>query len=290
MKILTFVFSFFLHICLILQAYSSGHPLDCAIDIYDLIIPDHRVALVVDDDAMIRTLSEVILRSKDFKVITAVNGFEASKILKINKQIRLIVTDNEMPVWTGSELARFNHQEYGLPLILQTGRLSSLHYPSLPRDVVVLEKPAQMIAMLADTAETLLLHEALKRLSYNNPKDSQNSKSILLVILDSTERRIYSNMLRHHGYKVIEADSQEQIFQLLGENPDVASTVFLDAELEDPHTFQFIRNTRETNPHIKFVGLYRLNRDPDSYATYGMPGLSKPVRPADLINEIKKVD
>jgi len=60
--------------------------------------------LVVDDSKSVRHLIEIILQKEHYKVDACNNGREAFEILKTNTY-DLIISDEDMPVMSGSELA-----------------------------------------------------------------------------------------------------------------------------------------------------------------------------------------
>ncbi|RPJ83928.1 MAG: response regulator, partial [Acidobacteria bacterium] len=61
--------------------------------------------LVADDEASQRQLMRAVLE-KDFSVVTAANGEEARQLLT-QRSFDLVITDERMPVVTGSELIRW---------------------------------------------------------------------------------------------------------------------------------------------------------------------------------------
>ncbi len=63
-----------------------------------------EIILVVDDEPTLVRLSEKILTSFGYQVLTATNGLEACRILQENKdQIDLVVLDFVMPGMSGEE-------------------------------------------------------------------------------------------------------------------------------------------------------------------------------------------
>ena len=62
--------------------------------------------LFVDDDEGIRNLMGAHLEAQQFAVLTAADGLEALNLFKNNDAIRVIVTDEDMPVMTGSAMIR----------------------------------------------------------------------------------------------------------------------------------------------------------------------------------------
>jgi len=63
--------------------------------------------LVVDDEEQVRSLESGVLQSSGYKVLSVGNGQEALKVLRESSQaIHLLVTDINMPIMNGRELAR----------------------------------------------------------------------------------------------------------------------------------------------------------------------------------------
>ncbi|OQY13335.1 MAG: response regulator receiver protein [Desulfobacteraceae bacterium 4572_19] len=62
--------------------------------------------LVVDDDMAQRMILRITLEEEGYEVLEAKNGFEAFNILSGNLDIRLVITDLEMPEMNGFELIK----------------------------------------------------------------------------------------------------------------------------------------------------------------------------------------
>lgn len=63
-----------------------------------------RKVLVVDDSDVARMLLVALLEKQNLKVLEAIDGVQALKILKTNKDISLVVTDYNMPKMDGIEM------------------------------------------------------------------------------------------------------------------------------------------------------------------------------------------
>ena len=86
--------------------------------------------LVVDDDSAIREMLSATLKENGYRVCTASNGAEGlSRVLEHSKELRLVLTDRDMPVMDGEELIRQIRKSIPeLPIILMSGQ--SLDGPS----------------------------------------------------------------------------------------------------------------------------------------------------------------
>lgn len=77
--------------------------------------------LVVDDDASLRDLIEVVLGCAGYHILTAVNGADALRIGRDTEHIDLLLTDLEMPEMDGGELAgRFAAYHPAAPVLFVT--------------------------------------------------------------------------------------------------------------------------------------------------------------------------
>ena len=79
--------------------------------------------LVVDDDSLVRELVSEILAEEGYSASGVSNGIEAIKKLKAGEKFDLIISDIEMPVMTGIELAREMRSISSVPLILMSGNI-----------------------------------------------------------------------------------------------------------------------------------------------------------------------
>lgn len=87
---------------------------------------DVRTILVVDDDEIMRSALKRILEAEGYKVMTAGDGLELSKLLEVNR-LDMILLDVNLPWVDGFELCRLikaHHNLKGVPLILISGRKS----------------------------------------------------------------------------------------------------------------------------------------------------------------------
>jgi PAS domain S-box-containing protein len=110
--------------------------------------------LVVDDDALVATITTDMLEDMGHDVLATHSGAEALAVLRDERRVDLMITDVSMPIMTGLQLARAaRHLRPDLPILLVTGyaELPSEETMSLPR----LGKPYTGSQLAAEIAKLL---------------------------------------------------------------------------------------------------------------------------------------
>jgi CheY-like chemotaxis protein len=99
--------------------------------------------LVVDDDPGVRDVLRFVLEDADYVVHTAVDGYEAVRLLT-DRHVDLMLTDIRMPGLTGFELGRqAKLLRPNLHVIYLSGYYSETEKASRPIHCVLLEKPVR---------------------------------------------------------------------------------------------------------------------------------------------------
>ena len=96
------------------------------------------VALVVDDEPLVRQLVSTVLRHRGWSVIEAADGTVALTVAP--ETLDLLVTDHEMPAVTGVALAERLRQRDGQLLVLMVSG-----HPDVPRKIRNLRGPRTAI-------------------------------------------------------------------------------------------------------------------------------------------------
>ena len=121
--------------------------------------------LVVDDDEMTRRLNAEVLRCSGYEVDTAIDGAEAWAELN-DREYDLLITDNEMPGFTGIDLiAEIHAAGMTLPIIMATGNFPAEKFASTPwlRPTANLLKP-YTVSDLVETVQAVLRAATSSRL------------------------------------------------------------------------------------------------------------------------------
>jgi two-component system, cell cycle sensor histidine kinase and response regulator CckA len=92
-----------------------------------------RTLLVVDDDAMVRSVETQILRLQGYTVLEAESAAEALRVAASTVTIHLLITDLVMPEVDGLELTRrFRSVHPKTPVLMVSGSLPVLRARSEP--------------------------------------------------------------------------------------------------------------------------------------------------------------
>lgn len=98
--------------------------------------------LIVEDVDQVRDIAARILRSAGFRILTACHGVEALALLDAGHEVRLILSDLQMPVMGGRELAeRVRERSEPPPIIFMTGYSEDTHGQGGDPCLMLLAKP-----------------------------------------------------------------------------------------------------------------------------------------------------
>jgi PAS domain S-box-containing protein len=115
--------------------------------------------LLVEDEGMVRTLARAILQESGYKVLEAVNGEEALRLLaESGGPVHLVLTDVVMPLMSGRELVgRVTALSPATRALYMSGYTDEaiVHHGVLDPDTPFLEKPFTPDALLRKVRETL---------------------------------------------------------------------------------------------------------------------------------------
>jgi len=115
--------------------------------------PNGRI-LVVDDEALVRSLLVTFLSGEGFEAIAAADAFEAIEQIEV-RHFDLILMDLHMPGMDGEELLMaLLDQGVSIPIIIVSGCVDT---EAIPSDCVyaVLKKPARMQDLVVKVREAL---------------------------------------------------------------------------------------------------------------------------------------
>ncbi|HQO57189.1 MAG TPA: response regulator [Candidatus Omnitrophota bacterium] len=175
--------------------------------------------LVVDDMEELRNLNRDIFSTifSGAEVITAVNGEEGLNMFRENPDIDLVVTDLEMPLMNGEEMARTIRSERDVPVVLMSGnysevqRLSEMDEASGLKSGIfteVIQKPYQLKTVI-DLKGRLATSSPINKILLVD--DTEGLRSLLRAELGD----IFTEA------EIITAANGEEGLSLFRENPDI---------------------------------------------------------------------
>jgi CheY-like chemotaxis protein len=114
-------------------------------------ILDRPVVLVVEDEHLVRVLQVDVLRDAEFWAVEAQNADEAFQVLKERPEVRVVVTDVDMPgSIDGFEFARLVRQGWPeIGLLVISGKTSP-QAGDLPEGAVFVQKPVRPQALVRE--------------------------------------------------------------------------------------------------------------------------------------------
>ncbi len=138
--------------------------------------PDHKspkVVLVVDDAISLRQTLSLTLQKSGYQVIQAQNGVEALEKLQLHPEIKVVVSDLEMPRMNGFELLS-NFRQYTnlakIPVIILTSRSAEKH-----------RQLAQELGAKAYLSKPFLEHEFISKIKELMNSNADDLDPLLIV-------------------------------------------------------------------------------------------------------------
>jgi CheY-like chemotaxis protein len=114
-----------------------------------------KTILLVDDDPDLREVLVALLAEPGYVVVTAMDGYEALRIL-VGRPIDILITDVKMPGITGFELARQARLiRPNLPIMYMSGSAGAISETRGPTYGRILRKPFRAIDLLVEITRAL---------------------------------------------------------------------------------------------------------------------------------------
>ncbi len=105
------------------------------------------VILVVDDQQAVLVITATMLRRSGYEVMEASGGQQALRTLESRPEITVLLTDCDMPIVSGAELARTVTQRWPhIKIVAMSGQPRS---DEMPAEVAFLGKPFPTSALVA---------------------------------------------------------------------------------------------------------------------------------------------
>lgn len=115
--------------------------------------------LVVDDDEFTAELNAAILEMAGYEALIALGGLDALEKMEGNPEIRVVVSDMNMPCIDGVQLfAEMRQQGFTQPFVLLTGEAATPLRLAHPEMAAVMTKDEQLPESLPEIVASLLVY------------------------------------------------------------------------------------------------------------------------------------
>ena len=257
--------------------------------------------LIVDDNQTSCDIVQEQLTNWNFIAFTAMSGVEAVKILEENRDIRLVITDCEMPEMDGIQLGqKIDKLHRGIPVILLSAKGNEIqnNYPGI--FCAVLPKPVKQDILLKALVNEFTRQKTINgkvTLKSNASKNllhadfsSRHPLSILVAEDNKVNQIFIMNTLGKLGYSAdLAMDGSEAIKCADQKNFDV---IFMDVQMpvmDGLEATKVIKKKYPVQPYIIAMTANALQEDRDRCLAAGMDDyISKPVKLEELIIMLEK--
>ena len=254
--------------------------------------------LVIDDNYTNRLILQKLLEYWNLVPILASTGMEALEILSHDQNFDLVLTDMQMPLMDGIELARTVKKKLpSMPIILLSslGDERNKDFPGLFN--AVLTKPIKHQVLCKYILQELRSNGAKPVHVKNVPKHRHEEEfsrqyplRILLAEDNPINQLLATKMLNTIGYEPVKAESGVEVLEVL--KTERFDLILMDVqmpEMDGLEATRSIRSNNETQPIIIAMTANAMQSDQEECLKAGMDDyLSKPVRVDTLKAMIQK--
>ena len=253
--------------------------------------------LVIDDNATNRDILETQLKQWKFVPVMAESGEQALQILTSNKPVDLIISDMNMPVMDGVQLAkkiRKKHPDLPIILLSSMGNEQSRNEAHLFNSI--LTKPTRHQVLYKHIAEQLKEKgSAVKEIEQVKSQFSEDfakryPMSILIAEDNVVNQKLAARILTKMGYAPdICINGHDALNAMTLKNYDM---IFMDVQMPEMDGFEatrFIRENMDHQPVIIAMTANAMPEDKDVCLKSGMDDyLSKPMKIADIMEVLER--
>lgn len=253
--------------------------------------------LVVDDNATNRNILKTQLEQWSFEPVLAESGVEALKVLSSGDKVDLIISDMNMPVMDGVQLAkriRKTHPDVPIILLSSMGNEQSRKESHLFN--AVLTKPARYQILYKHIAEQLKGNGTIIKETQSNQSQFsvdfavQYPMNILIAEDNLVNQKLARHIFTKMGYAPdIAENGHETLNAMINKKYDI---VFMDVqmpEMDGLETTRFIRDHMEYQPVVVAMTANALPEDRDVCLKAGMDDyLSKPMKISSIMDVLEK--
>ncbi|OOQ58383.1 hypothetical protein BC343_11540 [Mucilaginibacter pedocola] len=265
--------------------------------IYDLSSLAGTQVLVVDDNATNLTIIERQLANWKLKPVPVLSAYDALKILGEENDIKLLITDMEMPLMDGIDLAKQLKVKYpALPVIMLSsiGDETRTKYPGLFSSILV--KPVKQhhlyeaINKAFNKQATATAEVAGKKVLEADFAEA-HPLSILVAEDNMINQKLIDRVLGKLGYKPEMVENGLEVLEKLKEKE--YDIILMDIQMPQMDGLEATKHIRENNGYQPYIAAMTANAMPEDREICIQGGmddyLSKPMKLEDLVGVLKRV-
>ncbi|HWZ03806.1 MAG TPA: response regulator, partial [Mucilaginibacter sp.] len=253
--------------------------------------------LVVDDNATNREILEVQLMQWKFKPVMAESGDEALRILSLNKTIDLVISDMNMPVMDGVQLARkIKKMQPELPIILLSSMGNEQSRSESHLFNSILTKPARHQVLYKHIVDQLKENGTAVRepepviSQFSEDFAKQYPMNILIAEDNVINQKLASRILTKMGYDPdIAVNGHDALNAMTAKKYDMVLMDVQMPEMDGLEATRFIRENMEYQPIIIAMTANAMPEDKEICLKTGMDDyLSKPMKISDIMDILER--
>lgn len=253
--------------------------------------------LVVDDNATNREILEIQLMQWKFKPVMAESADQALKILSSDKNIDLVISDMNMPVMDGVQLARkIRKMQPELPIILLSsmGNEQSRNESHLFNSI--LTKPARHQVLYKHIVDQLKENGSIVKepepvvQQFSEDFAKQYPMNILIAEDNLINQKLASRILMKMGYAPdIAANGHDALNAMAAKRYHMILMDVQMPEMDGLEATRFIRENMEYQPVIIAMTANAMPEDKELCLKSGMDDyLSKPMKITDIMDVLER--
>jgi len=253
--------------------------------------------LVVDDNATNRDILQTQLKQWNFVPVIAESGARALEILLSNERVDLIISDMNMPVMNGVQLAKkIRKKQPDLPIILLSSMGNEKSRSEAHLFSAILTKPTRHQVLYKHITEQLKTKGAVTKeiepvkSQFSTDFAKQYPMSILIAEDNLVNQKLAKHILNKMGYDPdISINGHEALNAMTVKKYDM---IFMDVqmpEMDGLEATRFIRENMEHQPVIIAMTANAMPEDKELCLKTGMDDyLSKPMKIADIMDVLER--
>jgi len=253
--------------------------------------------LVVDDNTTNREILETQLKQWEFTPLMAESGQEALKILASASPVNLIISDMNMPVMDGVQLAKKIKKTHpDLPIILLSSMGNEQSRSEAHLFSSILTKPARHQVLYKHIAEQLKENGSVDaekeqvKSQFSEEFAIKYPMNILIAEDNIVNQKLAARILEKMGYAPdISVNGHDALSAMTLKKYDM---VLMDVQMPEMDGFEatrFIRENMEYQPVIIAMTANAMPEDKELCLKTGMDDyLSKPMKIADMMDVLER--